>query len=146
MRSNTPLVSGSSSLTGRFLTPSAYRAARQVDRPVQVGRSSLPYGVPVGPFITEMVGYTLYFTCDVNLWLFGHSERPFSRQTSSRAALLSGLKRVAVPLLFARAESELRGIGGSTFALLSRMMEANPLVCAVEFGAPDFEATDERGS
>jgi hypothetical protein len=29
-----------------------------------------------------MVVYTLYFTIDVNLWLFGHSERPFSCRTS----------------------------------------------------------------
>jgi hypothetical protein len=35
------------------------------------------YGVPVGPFITEMVVYTLYFTRDITLRLFGHSERQF---------------------------------------------------------------------
>jgi hypothetical protein len=29
-----------------------------------------------------MVVYTLYLTCDVNQWLFGHSERPFSCRTS----------------------------------------------------------------
>jgi hypothetical protein len=65
--------------TGLVLThPLSHRPASPHVRwqvPCRSAGRLLHYGVPVGPFITGMVVYTPYFTCDVNLWLFGHSER-----------------------------------------------------------------------
>jgi hypothetical protein len=113
------------------------------------GRSLL-YGVPVGPFITERVVYTLYITCDVNLWLFGHSERPFSCRTSPPALPLcwwTGTPLTCLDLTFNPDDTQwLEAVQG----IVLRMFLPNPVVILVSnnagFTAPVAGARRRRAA